>query len=292
MKERIAIIGAGKVGTAIGYLLKERGYTVCAVASRRLGKAIEAQAVTGGIATSNPAEAAKIANVIFITTQDRYVEKVCDTIAESGCFQQGDSVFHFSGALPLEVLGSAEERGALTGCIHPLQSFADVSGAIRTLPGSFFGVTAPNSLLPLAKRLVSALQGEVLLINDEDKPVYHAAACVASNYLVSLLFMAEEMLSAISVQRKSVSPALLPLVQGTLNNIQRKGSLAALTGPISRGDEVVIKQHLWEIKERLPHLLPAYKEMAKVTAEIALARGSITRNQLESLKELLIRDGN
>jgi predicted short-subunit dehydrogenase-like oxidoreductase (DUF2520 family) len=292
MERKITIIGAGIVGTAIGHLLRRKGYCIVAVAGRSMKSLKKAQAYTGGMVMTDVAEAAKAADTIFLTTNDDQIKDVCLQIAERDGFQKGDAVFHMSGALSTEILRPARDAGAGIGCIHPLQSFADIEGAIENLPGSTFGLTAEESLLPLARQLVEALNGEAILIEDKDKPVYHAGACIACNYLVALVHYTQELYRVLGIQPETAIKALWPLITGTLANIERKGTAAALTGPIARGDLGTIKRHLEALGSISPGEADLYRELGKYTIKVARQKGGINQKQEESMKRILSKAEN
>lgn len=284
---KISIIGAGKVGTALGCLLKKEGYEVVAVASRRKESAEKAIFYTGGLATADPVEAAKLGEIIFIATRDDAIERVCRDIAASNGFKKGKFVFHLSGALSNSVLRSAEKAGAYIGSIHPMQSFADAEGAIKQLPGSVFGVAASEAALAVAREIVRALKGEVVLIKDQDKPVYHAAACVVSNYLVSLVYFGQKLYSHLGIEPEIALKAFLPLMRGTLRNIERLGAEEALTGPIMRGDIETIKRHLNALGGLSSEVLEFYKVLGRQTVEVAFRKKTIDLKIKEELLKLL-----
>ena len=86
--------------------------------------------------------------------------------------------------------------------------------------------------------------GRPFLVSGEDKALYHAAACMASNYLVTLMFLVEEIYGRIGLSREEAIRAFWPLVKGTFVNIESKGTIASLTGPIARGDGGTVRKHL------------------------------------------------
>lgn len=290
MERGIAIIGAGKVGTAIGWLLRKKGFAIASIACRTEESLQKALPYTGGTATTNAVKAANLADIIFLTTNDDQIENVCFQIAQGGGFKKGDAVFHMSGAHSIDVLKSAREAGAEVGSIHPLQSFADVDGAIKNLPGSVFGLTVEEPLLPLVRQIVSALDGEMVLIKDGDRSIYHAGACVACNYLVSLIHFGQRFYQALGISEDLALKAFWPLIMGTLANIERKSTAAALTGPIARGDLGTLKKHLSALDARLPELAHLYRELAKYTVKVAREKGTINLKQEELLNELLSED--
>ena len=284
---KLAIIGAGKVGTAVGHILRKKGLDIVAVASRSRQSLDRAQDYIPGFKTQSAVAAAKLADMIFITTNDDQVEPVCQGIAQGGGFGSEDIVLHMSGALPTTVLGAAKEKGAKVGSIHPLQSFATIEGAICRLPGSVFGITAEESVLPLAREIVEALDGTAVVVKDEDKALYHAAACAASNYFVGLIHFAQSLYGQLGIPEDVALQALLPLIKGTLANMESQGTVAALTGPIARGDIDPLKKHLAAFEKKLPEKEKLYCELGKYTTLVALEKGTISKAKQRELYQLL-----
>ncbi|SEM31283.1 Predicted oxidoreductase, contains short-chain dehydrogenase (SDR) and DUF2520 domains [Syntrophus gentianae] len=287
-QERIAIIGAGKVGTAVGYLLKKAGYDIIAIADRNPAVFENGFSYTGGKPYSNLEEAARGANVIFITTPDDEISGTCKTLSDSGAILPGDKVIHMSGAGGLDLLESARRSGALVASIHPIQSFADIEGAIENLPGSTFGVTAQREIESWAEKLVRDLGGRPFLVSEADKPLYHAAACMASNYLTTLMYTVEAIYASFGLTREESLQAFWPLVRGTMKNIERQGTVSALTGPIARGDLGTIQKHLAAFSVKLPHFLPIYRELGLLTVDLGVEKQSLSAERAEALKHLLL----
>ncbi|HTZ41517.1 MAG TPA: DUF2520 domain-containing protein [Syntrophales bacterium] len=286
-KERIAILGSGKVGTAVGHLLKRAGYDIVAIADLILDEARRAVAYTGGEPTTDLVRAAREANCILITTNDDAISDVCEAVATGGGIQKGDKVVHTSGVGGLELLRTARSRGAQVACIHPLQTFADVESAIVKIPGSTFGITADEAILPWADRIVEDLGGRPFHIPGVDKALYHAAACMASNYLVTLMYLVEETYGRMGMSREEAIRAFWPLVQGTIDNLESKGTLPSLTGPIARGDGGTVRKHLRSLRKRFPGLLKLYREMGLFTAEVAEKKGTLKDEQLAEIRSIL-----
>jgi len=290
VKKKVSIIGAGVVGTTVGYILSTKGYEIVAIAGRSQTSLARARSYIKGLITTDIVEAASLGNVIFITTQDDQIENVCKEIAHRNGFKADDIVLHMSGALPVKVLKSADEAGAYVASIHPMQSFADIDLAIKQLPGTYFGVTTDDEVWPFAFELVKDLGGEPILVKDEDKSLYHAAACVASNYLVALLRFTQEMYLSIGISQEVSLKAVWPLVEGTLKNIKQKGTSQALTGPIARGDLGTIEKHLSSIKSKFPEALILYEKLGNYTVDVALEKGSIDKKQADKIKKLLDKE--
>ena len=281
---KLGFIGAGTVGSALAIRLDEQGYPVISVASRSFSSAVRlAKSVPGCQAYTSPQEVADTADLVFITTPDDAIPLVAAGIK----WHSGQSVVHCSGADSTAILEPARKLGASTGCIHPLQTFAGIQKAIENLPGSTFAIEAEPPLLETLKKITAALNGSTVVIKPEDKVAYHAAAVIASNYLVTLVKMSTDLWLTFGVPREQAAAALMPLLKGTLNNIANIGIPGCLTGPIARGDSGTIRKHIAAIKRVSPELIPAYKELARQTIPIALAKGKMGQPEAEKIKEIL-----
>lgn len=275
-KPSIAIIGAGRAGTALGAALAAVGYSVTAVASRRLETAEALAARLSCLAVAQPEDAARRAEVVWITTPDRAIGTVAGVIAAAGGFSPGQHVFHASGALSADILAPARKKGAHAASIHPLQSLTSETRP-SDLRGCSFALEGDEEALPLARRMVSDLGGEVLPLRAQDKMLYHAAASITSNYLVVLLELAVRLLEKCGVQRGNGTSALIPLAEGTLANIERLGVRDALTGPLARGDVVTVRGHtdaLRSIDDR--EAADLYARLGRCAVGLARTRGDIS----------------
>jgi len=284
----VAIIGAGRVGSAMGFLLNKAGYTITAVVNRSLESAEKASAFIGtGEPTTDLAAASK-AGIILIATPDRAIREVCEKIAAGG-LRAGSIVIHTSGAHTLDLLSAAEVRAAHRAVLHPLQSLASREQGIKTLPGSYFRIEADPAALASAKEIVKALGGVELVMpkwtqDNDSAALYHAGAVAVSNYFVTLVDYGLKFYQALGADKKEALSAVLPLIRGTLSNIETLGIPDALTGPIMRGDIETVRGHLTAMRKRTPELAGLYKELARQTVSVAQEKGSIT---LDTAGELL-----
>lgn len=290
-KCRIAIIGTGKVGTALGILLKKKGYKIIALFDPSQKTLQKAAALIGAETFSDPSKAAKAADVIFITTPDDMIHQVCHQIAMDGAFRQGQTVIHTSGAMGLDTLSDAGRMGALRASIHPVQSFADVEGALRNIPGSTFGITADENVKDWSIDVVKDLGGVPFIVSEDEKPLYHAAACIASNYVTTLLSHVEEICLSLGLSGEAGLSAFMPLVRGTLANIENRGSAMALTGPIVRGDTGTILKHLHAFRKHLPHLLNAYGQLGLLTVEMAVLNERLSPEKGQEIRNIFEEGG-
>ncbi|MCK5827580.1 DUF2520 domain-containing protein, partial [Candidatus Bipolaricaulota bacterium] len=239
-KPTLSFIGAGTLGTALSKACALAGYRVLGIHSHSLADATHlANALPGATAVENPMDVAT-ADLIFLTVSDDAIASVCESISwPSSC-----SVVHCSGALSLDVLHSAAQTGAATGSLHPLQTFAAGSDGSTRLRDIAYALEASSSKLHhTLQELVETLGGRPQWITGADKPLYHASAAMASNYLVALLGDASKLWESFGFSRESGLQSLLPLVRGTIDNLQGIGFPDALTGPIARGDIDTVRIH-------------------------------------------------
>jgi predicted short-subunit dehydrogenase-like oxidoreductase (DUF2520 family) len=287
-KSKIAIVGAGVVGTALAYLLKEKGYQLVGLASRGEESLKKAIALVGKVrTTTRPVEITPEADIVFITTSDRAIQEVCEGIAAEGGFRKGQTVVHTSGSLPSTILSSARGKGALIAACHPLQSFADAQAGVKLIPSSIFNLEGDPEAIPMLKELVQALGGKPLAINTQEKPIYHAAAVVACNFLVTLVYLSYQLFETIGITPDDAAQALLPLIKGTVNNIEHLGPVKALTGPIARGDVGVIKGHLEAMKKLDPRFIDIYRTISCLTVDIGIKKGILTPEQGKEILQIL-----
>lgn len=275
MALRVGVIGAGVLGSALARLLAACGYPIVAVSSRRFEDARTLACAVGAEAARAPHEVALAADLTLLTLPDDQIAQVTAEVARAGGWGAGRAVVHTSGALDLSALQPAAERGAWIGSLHPLQSAADPEGAVRALPGSYFGVEADEPLLGILKTLVARLGGTVLRLRGEGKVLYHLAAALAGNGLIALFAVATDLLGRAGIAPADAIQALLPLLRGTVENLERLGLPSALTGPIARGDHGTVVRHLRALEREAPEMTPAYCALGRRMAALAIARGSL-----------------
>ncbi len=281
-KPSLAIVGAGRVGQTLGVLLARAGYRVVAVHSRTRESAETLAGRVGAEVVGSPEAAAKAADLVLLTVPDDVIEPVCAEIARRGGWGPGKAVVHTSGAHSLDSLESAREAGAHVGSLHPLQAFATVEAAMETLPGSTFGLEADGEpLRGWLTGIVKALDGRPLWLKPGDKAVYHAAAVIASNYVVALFACAAGLLEALGMDRDGASAALMPLTRGAVANLEKIGLPGALTGPLLRGDVGTIKRHLTALDAMAPEVASLYRLLARHTLPLAVERGLSTEKVAE-----------
>ncbi len=202
-------------------------------------------------------------------------------------WRASQAVVHTSGALSTDVLESAARQGAAVGSLHPLQTFAGDEDDHGKLRGSVFGVEAEGDLRETLLEIVQDLGGTAIELRGEDKVLYHAAAVLVSNYTVTLMKLATDLWLRLGWERPAAVNALLPLLQGTVDNLARSGVPAALTGPIARGDVETVERHLEALSKAAPDIVAAYRELAIQAIPVALAGGTLSNSDALLLRGLL-----
>jgi predicted short-subunit dehydrogenase-like oxidoreductase (DUF2520 family) len=173
---------------------------------------------------------------------------------------------HTSGATGLGALAACTEAGASAFSLHPLQTVPDDRSAVADAPAAIAG--SDDEATALARDLAEALGMRPFEIADEARAAYHAAASIASNFLVALEESAATLLERAGVDEADARELLAPLVLRSAANWAERGG-EALTGPIARGDHATVARHLEALRERAPELLPLYEALAARTMTIA-----------------------
>jgi predicted short-subunit dehydrogenase-like oxidoreductase (DUF2520 family) len=283
----IAVVGAGRVGTALAILLREAGHRIVAVAGGS-GTPDRAARYLPGVPVRDAVGAARDAGVVLIGTPDAQIAAVCEAMSRAGALGEGQTVAHLSGATGLEALASARSAGAETLCVHPLQTCPDVESGLRRIPGSAFAITAASDeACTLGEQLARDAGGRPFRLADDAKPIYHAAAVFASNYLIAITALAEEL------ERSADVPgplgALMPLQRATLDNVEMLGPDSALTGPALRGDAGTVERNLAALAEHAPHAIASYVALADLTLDLAQRGGRISPDARADVDEVLDR---
>jgi predicted short-subunit dehydrogenase-like oxidoreductase (DUF2520 family) len=285
---KVAIIGAGVLGTALGVLLRRAGYEIAALCSRNRRTAQVAAAHIGGAeVVGDPGLAAMGADLVVLAVPDRAIPSVAIEVAAGGALRRGAVVAHLAGGLPAGILAGVTAAGGHRGAMHPLQSVADVETAVQSLPRSFFFLEGDREAVDLLRSVVLALDGRPVEIEARAKALYHAGAAAASNFLVTLLDYAASLLQGAGVPGRTALEALLPLVKGTIANVEAVGLPDALTGPVARGDVGTVRRHLRALAAMPGDVAHLYRLLARRTVDVGLRKGSLSREDADALLDLL-----
>ena len=268
--------------------MAEAGYPVQAVSCRTRETAERAAAFIGaGRAADSPEEAAAGAQAVLIATPDGAVRGVCERMAKAGAFLQGATVLHFSGALGSDALASASAAGARAGALHPMQSFPSPEQGYARLPGTVFTFEGEVGGEPTARSIATDVGGEAIRIEASAKALYHAACCALSNYVAAAADLGFELMERAGVPRETSLRAAMPLLKGSVANIERLGLPAALTGPIERGDAATVERHLEALEGQPAPLGELYRCLGRHTLEMAKRKRPMDPDALAKMEALL-----
>jgi predicted short-subunit dehydrogenase-like oxidoreductase (DUF2520 family) len=266
-------------------LLSNAGHRLVAVSGRDSTRSRIDEHLPG-VLLLPPADAVREAELVVLGVPD---DAIADVAAEvAGTLMEGAIVAHLSGSAPLSDLDAAARAGARTLSLHPLQTFPDVDSGIEKLPESDVAVTATDEEgYELGERLVDDIGATSFRLPDDRKPLYHAAAVFASNYLVVTQRVAELLFTLAGIEEPL--PRFAPLAVSTLENVLDLGPEKALTGPAARGDVGTIRRNLEAIKKEALHSLPLYVELARAATHLAHASGRVDEDAMKAMDEELAR---
>ncbi len=283
----LAVVGAGRVGTALAALLARAGHHVVGVSGRE-GTAERAARYLPGVPVLSASDAASRAEAVLVATPDSSIAEVVSDLAAKGAFRPGQAVAHLSGATALDALAAAARAGARVLAMHPLQTFPDVDAAIERLPGSGMAVTAADEEgYAIGERMAADVGARPFRLAEEARPLYHAAAVFASNYVVTVLSVAEGLFREAGVG--DPVPLFLPLTRASVENVASLGPERALTGPAARGDADTVARNLEALARAAPEAVPSYVALATVALDLAERGGGLQPDARKRVEEVLDR---
>ena len=281
---KIGIVGAGKVGTSLAYVLKNNGFDIAGVSDNVTPSLNTARGYLGNDVsyTKDNMDVVDASDIIAITTQDRVIQDIAREIDARAERLDGKLFFHTSGADPSSILSPLDKKGAFLGSLHPLQTFPDIESAIEVLPDTCIFIEGDKKAIPLLKRLGENIGAQVYVITGKDKVLYHLSAVLVCNLLSALFYAGKGIMDKINIDFEP----FLPIIRATLKNIEHKGPLASLTGPIVRGDVKTVKAHLESIEDMELHR-KVYKALSEVALQMAGERKAISEDAMQAMKEIL-----
>ncbi|MBN2621547.1 DUF2520 domain-containing protein [candidate division WOR-3 bacterium] len=251
----IGLIGCGRVGTTLCYLLRRRNKIVGVHDTKR--SKIHRTAKVLGLKKNVPLETlCKMSTVIFIATPDDEILNAYKFIEP--LLYDKTRVFHFSGALPSTVL--PKRRGIHRAAVHPFATFPRLTIPPKRTRFPLYVEGDPSARVT-AKRLFRGRSFSVTFISRNDKVYCHLVGVFASNFLVALLYDVSTLMKQAGMSSRDLHEAVLPIIRDTLLNIEDRGLRKSLSGPLQRGDIQTIKQHLKALCYD-PVLLSTYKVLS------------------------------
>lgn len=208
----VRIVGPGRAGTSVASALSSAGHEV-----------------VGFVGSSDdPGASASGVDVLILAVPDRRIAEVASRVRPV----DSTVVLHLSGSQGLSVLAPHVRRGSM----HPLVPLPNAEvGAARIAAGATFAVAGD----PMAEELAKSIGGRTVVVRDENRAAYHAAACIAANHVVALMAQVERVAETIGLDLE----VFLGLARAALADVEALGPSAALTGPAARGDHATLARH-------------------------------------------------
>lgn len=287
MEKTLAIVGAGRVGRALGRRLRELGWKIGVVITRSEASSRRAVRFIGeGKPHRSLTRNVLGSSIILIAAPDDAVSLVAGELARMGGEElRGRIVLHTSGAQDSRALAPLKELGASVGSMHPLQTFSGVG--VPDLAGKVFAVEGDVVAVRAARQIARALGGSPVQIAGGKKVLYHAAAVLAAGHVLALVEAATQLLISLGMKRSEATRALLPLTRQVLDNFERVGPRAAWTGPLARGDYRIVESHLRALHDSREEVAIAYDALNRLAARILAQDAHGTAAELENISAAL-----
>lgn len=263
--QNVSVIGTGAVGGAMIELFEELGIRLCSAWNSVDGFITDQDGRRTSVNRSYPVNSNETGALIFIAVPDDQIPVVARQLAGLPIFWKDTSVVHCSGALFSDALTPVGNKGAKVASMHPIQTFKRGDGADR-FRDIFISLEGDSVLIKGLQQLVRLGGANPITVDKVQKRAVHLAAVMASNYLVTLQYAADEFLADMGVS--DGFRLTEPLVKQTLDNISHKGVNNALSGPIERGDLETVKKHLALLQDE-PGVLQLYSQLGLKTCELA-----------------------
>ena len=276
----VAVVGAGRLGTALARALAAGGYAVEALVTRRAAGARRAASRAGlRAAALSFDQLAQLppADILFITTPDDAIVATAERLAALPWAPgaRGRVALHTSGALSSEALAPLRARGFAVGSMHPLAAVTEAAAGAEDLRRAFYCVEGGARAVRVARRVVRDLGGRSFSIDTRDKALYHAAAVMTAGHTVALFDAAARLLAACGLNEARAREVLLPLLASTLGNLSRQTTARALTGTFARADVETVRKHLAALRGAGDAgALAAYALLGRLSLPLAAKNGA------------------
>ncbi len=265
------LIGPGRVGTGLAYLLQHRGYRIDMVIGHS-SKSLEQIRLFLGkdvVYSTELNKGMRESDFVLLGVRDDQIENLVKNLWAQKLIRDEQILIHLSGVHSSKIghREGMERIGRLA--LHPLQTISDIKSGIGSLSDAIWSLEGDEKAVNLGEEILISLAAKWIRISEEDKPLYHAAACIVSNYLVTITHIGLELLKGLGLAPEVAQKALYPLLNGTINNLREKNPETALTGPIARCDYQTIEKHLQALEVFNPQWREIYQVLGRVTLEFA-----------------------
>src|SRR6266446_4738788 len=282
-KITLGFIGAGRVGTGLASGFARAEVEVLAVASRSVASARALAKRVPGARACAPQEVADRVDIAFLTVPDDAIAAVASSLR----WRAGSACVHCSGAADLDVLKKAVADGALAGGFHPLHMFGEAGESASALAGCAIALAGPDMLVEKLERLARVLGAKPLRLPEGGRALYHAAANFSGAFVIALIQETIALWGKLGIAEADALGALLPLLRGTADNVERLGAAGGLGSAIARGDAGTVRRHLDVLARVAPDSLELYRILSLRTIPLALAKGTLKPEAAKEITALL-----
>lgn len=249
---KLIVVGPGRAGGSIALAASRSGHEIVGSLSRsndgRYGPPLSWE------------KPLPVADLLLVAVRDEAIEEVAERLSTAG--GAIPVAAHVSGFTPVTALRSLADAGVATGGFHPLQTLPDPERGAAALAGAYVGIGGDPRAQATLMDLARSLEMRAFALSDESRPGYHAGAAAASNFVITALETAGDLMTAAGIE-----PAVVrPLVDQAVANVYATGAGSALTGPIARGDSATVIGQLAAAREVSEDVGDQYRLMAEATA--------------------------
>jgi len=288
----LTIIGCGLVGKTLGKLFVSRELVrILQVLNRSQDSTktaiefLEQGAAAARFSDLEPAD------LVLVSTSDGAIAQCTNRLRGSRAIHEGTIVFHCSGAQPCSILSVLRKNGAKIASVHPVKSFADPFSSVASFPGTHCGLEGDDEAVQFLTRIFEDCGGRTFPIKPDFKLLYHAGTVIVCNYLTALLEAGLQCYEQAGIVRPTAMALMRPIIEGTIANNFKLGPVRALTGPIARGEEELVRMQDKAIADWSPLISRVYRTMGTVAVDLSLKQGNASGLSLERIREILKDSG-
>jgi predicted short-subunit dehydrogenase-like oxidoreductase (DUF2520 family) len=281
-----AVVGPGRIGTTLAVLWQRSGLECLGFHGRRPAPVRRALVLVGRGSKLTLA-ALQQADLVLCAVPDAALPVVVTDALAAGGVRRGSLWIHASGHAAARILAPVGTAGGRYGSLHPLCPVPTVAVGVERLPGGVCAIEGPRASQPILRKLAKRLGTQPMVVAAARKSLYHAAAVLGSNQVVTLLAVAQSVFARAvgAVPRRVVAE----FARNALEQYERLGSQRALTGPLVRGEVELVAAHLQALQRSVPSAVAVYQALSAAALPLAAVRGKVSASDCRRLRQLLER---
>lgn len=285
----INIVGCGRLGKSLAKLihLHQAGH-ILGIVNRSLPSANEAMKFIDAGTAFERLDQLPPADLCFITTPDDLIGSIAEKLANSHLLPEKTILVHCSGSLPSDILCASKKNPHPIASIHPIKSFTCPHSAVETFEGTFCSFEGSTAAYPILKPLLERIGAQIIPIDASQKSAYHAALTLSNNYTTTLHYLTTNLLESCGIDHVTAKFLISQMMEAPLTSLKKEAHTAVLTGPLQRGDEKTICNHLNTLESH-PHLKALYQLLGNASL-LLTAHTPLKKNALLDLLADPIRE--